>query len=120
MAMCTEDGLLTRKDCPLSSDRTIILSLNTEHGWVTAHEEVLNTNLDPMLQAAGVRLSDWDGIPVQECRPILESLVMRLESDPDRHRALAPEEGDYQETCKRLRRLLVAMRAEPDALVGVS
>lgn len=73
-----------------------------------------------MLQTAGVRLSDWDGIPVQECRPILESLVMRLESDPDRYRALAPEEGDYQETCNRLRRLLVAMRAEPDALVGVS
>lgn len=98
----------------------VTLSLNTEHGWVTTYEEVLNTNLDPMLQAAGVRLSDWDGIPVQECRPILESLVMRLESDPDRYRALAPEEGDYQETCNRLHRLLVAMRAEPDALVGVS
>lgn len=98
----------------------VTLSLNTEHGWVTTYEEVLNTNLDPMLQAAGVRLSDWDGIPVQECRPILESLVMRLESDPDRYRAFEPAEGDYQETCNRLHRLLVAMRAEPDALVGVS
>jgi len=98
----------------------VTLSLDTEHGWVITHEEVFNTNLDPMLQAAGVRLSDWDGIPVQECRPILESLVMRLESDPDRYRALEPAEGDYQETCKRLHRLLAAMRAEPDALVGVS
>lgn len=104
----------------MSSDRTVILSINTEHGWVIAHEEVFNVDIDPMLQAAGVRLADWDGIPVQECRPILESLVMRLESDTDRYRALAPEEGDYQETCNRLRRLLVAMRAEPDALVGVS
>src|SRR5690606_24696553 len=115
-----EDGLLTRKDCPLSSYRTIILSLNTEHGWVIAHEEALNVDIDPMLHAAGVRLSDWDGIPVQECRPILESLIMRLESDPGRYQALAPEEGDYQETCNRLHRLLAAMRAEPDALAGVS
>lgn len=104
----------------MSSYRTIILSLSTEHGWTVTYEEVFNVNIDPMLQAAGVRLSDWDGIPVQECRPILESLVMRLESDPDRYRALAPEEGDYQETCRRLHRLLTAMRAEPDALVGVS
>lgn len=104
----------------MSSYHDITLTLNTEHGQVIAHEEAFSADLDPMLKAGGVTLTDFHGIPAEECAPVVESLLARLVSDPDRYRALEPEEGAYRETCRRLRLLLAAMRAEPDALVEVS
>lgn len=104
----------------MSSHHDVTLSLNTEHGWVITYEEAFNVDIDPMLKAGGVTLTDFHGIPAQECAPVVESLLARLVSEPARYRALEPKEGDYRETCRRLRRLLAAMRAEPDALVGVS
>lgn len=98
----------------------VALVKDTDHGLVIVHEEAFSADLDPMMKAGGVTLTDFHGIPAEECAPVVESLLARLVSDPARYRALEPEEGDYRETCRRLRSLLAAMRAEPDALVEVS
>lgn len=83
----------------------------------------ITTNLAPMWRAAGIDFRDgYSGRPASNLITPLDIAIATLEADPDRFRAMNPENGwgDYDGLLDALRKLRDACRRVPTAVVAVS
>lgn len=80
------------------------------------------SNCGPMWRAAGADLADFDMLPAGECTADLRSAINNMLADPDRFRAMNPENGwgSYDTLLPALCRLLAAFEEAPKAIVRVS
>lgn len=80
------------------------------------------SNGAPMWRAAGADLALFDQRPAAECAPVLAIAIGRMELDPESFRTLEPPSkwGSFDTLLPKLRELLEAFNAAPDAIVRVS
>lgn len=103
------------------------ISLEIDTGGLEPHsleDEYWNytSNCAPMWRAAGLDLAEFDGKTAAECTPVLHAGCLELGSNPDKYRAMNPENGwgDYSGLMHRLAVLAAWFERHPKATVRVS
>lgn len=87
----------------------------------------LTYNLSPMLRAAGFpgwqetvgRLAEVQPVTAKRVLPVFDAVLAELRADPDRYRAMNPENGwgSYDQAVRTLDDFVEAIRPHPDALI---
>lgn len=89
---------------------------------IWAYDWNYTTNCAPMWRAAGANLAEFDGKPAGECAEILRDAIAELVANPEKYRAMDPENGwgSYDSLLPALRKLLEGFDEAPRAIVRVS
>lgn len=79
------------------------------------------SNCGRMWRTAGADLAEFHGKPAGECFPILVAAIQELKANPDKYRAMNPENGwgSYGGLLPALQELAVAFEHHPKAIVQV-
>ena len=75
-----------------------------------------------MLHTVNMHLYSWHKMKAKDVKPLLDRGIELLKQDPDKYRAMNPENGwgSYDEMLKWLHQIQIAVDEYPEATVSVT